>query len=75
MIGERPEMGRRRTIGQARSAGAGRACTHPTKRLEYQPDAPNTITRARCRRCGQELLGLDLAPSPRRRDKPWHPPA
>jgi len=65
-------MGRRRTIGQARSAGAGRACTHPTKRLEYQPGT-RAIVRARCQRCGQELLGLDLAPTPRRRDKPWSP--
>jgi len=65
-------MGRRRTIGESRSAGAGRACTHPTKRLEYQPGT-DALIRARCRRCGQELLGLGVAPPPRRREKPWHP--
>jgi len=64
-------MGRRRTIGQSRSAGAGRVCAHPQKALEYQMDA--TVTRARCRRCGQVLFGAGTAP-PRHRDKPWSPP-
>jgi hypothetical protein len=64
-------MGRRRTIGQARSAGAGRACPHPVKQREYQPAA--RTFRVRCRRCGQDLLGLE-PPAPRPRDKPWRPP-
>ena len=56
-------MGRRRTIGQARSAGAGRACKHPTRAREYQPGTQQSF-RIRCRRCGQYLLGTEpLAPN------------
>ncbi len=64
-------MGRRRTIGQARSAGSGRPCPHPRRSLEYS--LGGAITRARCRRCGQELLPLEQAVPQRRRDKPWRP--
>jgi len=53
-------MGRRRTIGQTRSAGAGRACKHPTRAREYQPGTPPSF-RVRCRRCGQYLLGTDAS--------------
>jgi hypothetical protein len=50
-------MGRRRTVGETRSAGAGRACKHPTRVREYQAGSGGTY-RIRCRRCGQELLAL-----------------
>jgi hypothetical protein len=49
-------MGRRRTIGEARSAGAGRPCKHPHRALEVQyADGPHAPHRVRCRRCGQYL--------------------
>jgi hypothetical protein len=64
-------MGRRRTTGETRSAGAGRACKHPLKVLEYQA-GHGGATRVRCRRCGAELLPLEPPPA-RRRDKPWRP--
>lgn len=49
-------MGRRRTIGQARSAGSGRACKHPRRALEVQyGDGPNRPHVIRCKRCGQYL--------------------
>jgi hypothetical protein len=58
-------MGRRRTIGQSRSAGAGRPCKHPQRVREYQPDGTRQF-RIRCRRCGQYLLGTDeSSPEPR----------
>jgi hypothetical protein len=51
-------MGRRRTVGESRSAGAGRACKHPTRVREYQSSNDGTY-RIRCRRCGQHLLPVD----------------
>jgi len=66
-------MGRRRNIGEARSAGAGRVCTHPRRALEFAPDG-QTIIRARCRRCGQLLFGSEAhLLRPRPRDKPRLP--
>jgi len=65
-------MGRRRTIGEARSAGAGRRCKHPSKQREYQPGTETF--RIRCRRCGQELLPV-APPLARARDKRWVPHA
>jgi hypothetical protein len=67
-------MGRRRTIGEARSAGAGRACRHPLGSLEYQAGEAGRRDRIRCQRCGQQLLSLDESTS-RRRDKRWRPKA
>jgi len=61
-------MGRRRNVGESRSAGAGRRCTHPLSQLVYQTGDP---PKARCKRCGTELLGLE--PPRRRRDKAWSP--
>lgn len=66
-------MGRRRTIGEARSAGAGRPCRHPARTLEYQRGGPGIPDRVRCTRCGQELLAV-VGPA-RPRDKRWRPPA
>jgi len=51
-------MGRRRNIGESRSAGAGRPCPHPQKTREYQARNHGGY-RVRCRRCGQELLPLE----------------
>jgi hypothetical protein len=61
-------MGRRRNIGETRSAGAGRVCPHPSKSREYQMAADSSHQyRIRCRRCGQVLLPLDeRAPRPPR---------
>jgi hypothetical protein len=67
-------MGRRRTVGESRSAGAGRACRHPLDQIEYQTGDGGRRDRLRCRRCGQELLALP-APTSRSRDKRWRPPA
>jgi hypothetical protein len=58
-------MGRRRTIGESRSAGAGRVCTHPQTKREYQVATGAKRFRVRCRRCGQELLPLDDKPPAR----------
>jgi len=55
-------MGRRRNIGEARSAGAGRPCPHPKKTREYQARDTGGC-RIRCRRCGQELLPLEEKPA------------
>jgi hypothetical protein len=54
-------MGRRRTVGETRSAGAGRACKHPTRLREYQAASPGAY-RIRCRRCGQLLIADVVAP-------------
>jgi hypothetical protein len=61
-------MGRRRTIGETRSAGAGRRCPHPPRDRQYH--LTNDTTSVRCRRCGQTFLNLS---PPRPRDKPWRP--
>jgi len=65
-------MGRRRTIGETRSAGAGRACKHPAAAVEYQVGEAGARDRVRCRRCGEELLPLAARPT-RPRDKRWRP--
>ena len=62
-------MGRRRNVGEARSAGAGRQCRHPQSALEYQYRR-EAVPRIRCRRCGQELLPVA---EPRPKDKRWTP--
>jgi transposase-like protein len=58
-------MGRRRTIGETRSAGAGRRCSHPRKVIEYAGKDRRAI-RFRCRRCGLELDRQDVAPTTQR---------
>jgi hypothetical protein len=62
-------MGRRRTVGESRSAGSGRRCRHPKRALLFQAGDGNEI-RAHCTRCGIYLLGVDARPAPPR-DARW----
>jgi hypothetical protein len=52
-------MGRRRNVGESRSAGAGRPCSHRNALVSIERlKGPPVV---RCGRCGAELTAAEIA--------------